>query len=416
MLNYLTLKSLMHRKFITVLSILSIGISVALSLSISKIKTSAEEGFTNTISQTDFIVGAKGGSLNLLLYSIFHMGTPVNNIRYESYEKISALPSVRWSIPLSLGDSYRGFRVIGTDENFYSHYRFRQEETIVLESGVFPKNVFDVALGFDVAKTLNHKLNDSIILTHGLASQSLYHHEQTPFKVVSILKKTHTPIDKGVFVTLEGIEAIHQGLDDAPQSNAEDNLAHNSDSKKQYPITQITSFLLGLKNRIQILKMRRTIDQFETEPLMAVIPSLELQEMWKNMSYVENAMAVMGIMAIVVSFLSIAVAIMTSLNEKKRELGIFRSLGARPRDLFFLILYETLILVFMGLSFGVFLFYIGLWSLKPILQEEFSLFMEITMLSKSEIQILAYVLLVAPIIGIFPGIKAYTVGKKSLIR
>ena len=125
MINFLTFKSIKNRKFTSFLCVLSIALSVTLFLGIERIRNGARDGFTNTISKTDLIVGAKGGPLQLLLYTVFHIGGAVNNIKISTYNDIKANPQVEWTIPISLGDAYRGFRVVGTDENFYEHYRFR---------------------------------------------------------------------------------------------------------------------------------------------------------------------------------------------------------------------------------------------------------------------------------------------------
>ena len=112
MIAYLTWKSIQNRKLTSLLCVASISLSVALLLGVERMKNGARDGFTNTISQTDLIVGAKGGTLQLVLYTVFRIGAPTNNIRYSSYNEIKNLPEVDWTIPISLGDAYRGYRVV----------------------------------------------------------------------------------------------------------------------------------------------------------------------------------------------------------------------------------------------------------------------------------------------------------------
>ncbi|MGZ3809062.1 MAG: ABC transporter permease, partial [Bacteriovorax sp.] len=135
MINFLTYKSIKNRKFTSLLCVLSIALSVTLFLGIERIRNGAREGFTNTISKTDLIIGAKGGPLQLLLYTVFHIGGAVNNIRMSTYDEIRNNHLVEWSIPISLGDTYKGYRVVATDENFFEHYRFRGDKQVVLETG-----------------------------------------------------------------------------------------------------------------------------------------------------------------------------------------------------------------------------------------------------------------------------------------
>lgn len=405
MFNFITFKSLRNRAFTSFLCILSIALSIALYLGIQRLRKGAEEGFTNTISQTDFIVGAKGGAINLLLYSVFHMGQAVNNVRFSTYEMVKNNPIVKWTIPISLGDSYKGFRVVGTDENFYLHYRFRGDQKVEIHKGKIAFGVFDVVLGSDVAENLKHNVGDKIVLTHGIQAEGLYHHDQTPFEITGILKKTHTPIDKSVYISLLGMEAMHIGWETGvPDNKVIDQSAFSPEKLK---IKQITSFMVGLKNRVAILRMRRTIDTYEDEPIMAIIPSLTLQEMWQTLSYVEKVLSVVGLLVLIVGFLTIIIALYTSINERRREMSIFRSLGAHPWQILGLILYESFILVFMGILVGVLALYGLIISLKPILEKEFSVFIEVHSMNSEEYSFLFIVLLIAPLIGLIPGIRAY---------
>ena len=144
MIAYLTWKSIQNRKLTSLLCVASISLSVALLLGVERMKNGARDGFTNTISQTDLIVGAKGGTLQLVLYTVFRIGAPTNNIRYSSYNEIKNLPEVDWTIPISLGDAYRGYRVVGSDENLFKHYRYRGNQKIEVFEGQIPVGIFDV--------------------------------------------------------------------------------------------------------------------------------------------------------------------------------------------------------------------------------------------------------------------------------
>ena len=168
----LAYRSLRNRKLTTILTLLSLALSVSLWVGIEHIRSGARESFSNTISQTDLIVGARGGTLQLLLYTVFHMGSPTANVSYESYDKFRKHPAVLWTIPISLGDSHRGYRVVGTNQDFYRHYRYRQDRQIEFQEGRAPSDVFEAALGSEVAHKLGYKLGDRIVVTHGLASAS----------------------------------------------------------------------------------------------------------------------------------------------------------------------------------------------------------------------------------------------------
>ena len=405
MINFLTYKSIKNRKFTSMLCVLSIALSVTLFLGIERIRNGAREGFTNTISKTDLIIGAKGGPLQLLLYTVFHIGGAVNNIRMSTYEEIKNNHLVEWSIPISLGDSYKGYRVVGTDENFFLHYRFRGDRQVSLASGKIPSETFDVALGSEVAKKFDLKVGDPIVLSHGISSESIFSHDSTPFRIVGIISPTQTPIDTGVFINLYGMEAMHFGW----ETGVPDGSAINPDrfKKENIKITQLTSFMVKLKSRIAVLKMRRMIDQYEKEPIMAIIPGLALQEMWQTIGYVEQILFLVSLCVLLVGVLSILISLYTSINERRREMAILRSLGASSRHVFALLIYESSFLVFSGCIIGVGALYGLLFFVRPWLESNFSIYLEIQSLSVTEWFYLLGIFVAGTLAGLIPAAKAY---------
>ena len=406
MITYLTWKSVQNRKLTSLLCVASIALSVALLLGVERIKNGARDGFTNTISQTDLIVGAKGGPLQLVLYTVFRIGSPTNNIRFSSYTKIKNLPEVDWTIPISLGDAYRGYRVVGSDENFFKHYRYRRNQKIEVLNGKIPIGIFDVVLGYEVAQKFQHKTSDSIILSHGISEKSFMDHSVTPFKVVGILNPTATPIDRSIFITLEGMEAMHIGWDKGvPGKNS--TVTPENLKKENIHIGQITSFLLKTKNRIQTLKLQRKIDSFPEDPLMAVIPGLALHQLWKTLSYIENILYLISLCVLAVGLISVIVSLYTSLNERRREIAIFRALGAGAGKVVSLLLVESSLIVLVGTLIGTALLYLCLFMVRPYLESNFSLYLPIQFLSSTELIYLGSILLGGITAGFIPAIKAY---------
>jgi len=406
MISYLTWKSVQNRKLTSLLCVASIALSVALLLGVERIKNGARDGFTNTISQTDLIVGAKGGPLQLVLYTVFRIGSPTNNIRFSSYTKIKNLPEVDWTIPISLGDAYRGYRVVGTDENFFKHYRYRRNQKIEVLNGKIPIGIFDVVLGYEVAQKFQHKTSDSIILSHGISEKSFMDHSVTPFKVVGILNPTATPIDRSIFITLEGMEAMHIGWDKGvPGKNS--TVTPENLKKENIHIGQITSFLLKTKNRIQTLKLQRKIDSFPEDPMMAVIPGLALHQLWKTLSYIENILYLISLCVLAVGLISVIVSLYTSLNERRREIAIFRALGAGAGKVVSLLLVESSLIVLVGTLIGTALLYLCLFMVRPYLESNFSLYLPIQFLSSTELIYLGSILLGGITAGFIPAIKAY---------
>lgn len=407
----LTYHSLKKRAFTSILCILSIALSVTLFLSVEKMRDGAQKGFVSTLSGADLIVGARGGSLQLLMYSIFHMGDAVNNIRYSSYEKIKNNPLTAWTIPISLGDSYKGHRVVGTDSNFFEHYMYRGKTHLEMQSGEWPKeNLFGVVLGSGVARKLGHKLGDKIFLSHGVSDRSLMAHNNAPFTVVGIIKPTATPIDKSVFVSLEAIEAIHIGWETGmPNYNNQVDL--NSVDKKRLQPTAITSFIYRTKSRIMLLRVQRMIQDFEREPLMAIIPGMTLTQLWSLLSTADDVLKLVSLCVLVVGLIGIIIALYTSLNERRREMAILRALGASLFQIFLLFLFESIFIVVSGILVGVGMTYLILFSLAPFIESSFSLYLPITGLGMVEVKILIFIALGGILAGLIPAIRAY---KQSL--
>ena len=248
---FLSWRSIANRRMTTGLTLLSISLGVVLLLGVERIREGAKESFEHTLSDTDLIVGARSGSVELLLYSIFHMGTPRNNISWESYQEISHRPEVAWTIPLSLGDSHRGFRVIGTSTDYFQHVRYGDSQKLQFAQGKAFDDTFDVVIGAEVAEKLGYKIGRKMILSHGLSEVSFQHHTDHPFKLVGILGKTGTPVDRAVLVELGAIDVIHLGWEDGAPPLTPISLDSIRNIERVEP-KGITAFLVGLKSKPSI--------------------------------------------------------------------------------------------------------------------------------------------------------------------
>ena len=406
MISFLSLKSLASRKFISFLCILSIALSLSLFLIVEKLRDGVQEGFTNTISQADLIVGARSGPTQLLLYTVFHMGSPTNNILYSSYQTIKNHPTVAWTIPISLGDSYQGYRVVGTTKEFLEHYRFYGDKNVEMAQGEWKDTIFDVVIGSTVAKKLGHGLGDELILSHGIQEDSIMDHDNAPFKVSGILKPTGTPIDKSVFISLEGMEAIHLGWENGVPSYGEEADLEGI-KKEELQTTQITSFILRTKNRIALLGLQRFIMDFKPEALSGIIPAMTLTELWGMLDQLENAFVGISFFVIVIGFLSILIALYMSLNERQQEMAILRSVGVSARQIVGLLLSEAFFLSLMGGILGFILQYVILFTIGPFIEAEFGLQIPVSSPSGLELIVVGIFIVLGTLSGLIPALKAY---------
>ncbi len=410
----LAFKSLRNRVFATSLTVISIALSVSLLLSVERAKRAAEEGFTQTISKTDLIVGARSGSLQLLLYTVFNMGSATNNVSWKSYQELKKNPAIGWTIPYSLGDAHRGFRVVGTNEDFFKYYHFRGDQRIELQSGRILEGLWDVVVGADVVKKLNYHLGDKIIVSHGITKgEGVVHHGDKPFEIVGIMKQTGTPLDRAVYMSLEGGEALHIDWKDGAMPTRDKMIPANQIRKEDLVVDEITAFFVGAKSRIDTLRLQREINDYKPEPLMAIIPGVALSELWGGLSYAEKVLRIISWMVVVVGFMAMLIALTTTLNERRREMAILRALGARSSQLVGLLVFESAVLTFLGVALGVGLS-VGLIALlKPWLESEFGLFLGGPALTGFDFLLILITFSGGTLMGLIPALRAQKMALKD---
>ncbi|CAH8183724.1 MULTISPECIES: ABC transporter permease [Vibrio] len=398
-------KSVLNRKTTAILSILTVAISVILLMGVERIRTQAKNSFANTISGTDLIVGGRSGQVNLLLYSVFRIGNATNNIDWKSYQDFSQHRAVKWAIPISLGDSHKGFRVMGTNHSYFENFKYGSKQPLTFSQGTEFNGLFETVLGSDVAKTLGYHIGSDIIIAHGISDVGFSRHDNLPFKVVGILAPTGTPVDKTVHVSLEAIEAIHVGW----ESGAHLGNTPSQEQLAQYDFQpkQITAMLVGLKSRIQTFALQREINNYRQEPLSAIMPGVALQELWSMMSVAEQALMAVSIFVVAAGLLGMLSSLLTSLQERRREMAILRAMGAQPKHIFALLISEATTLTFMGIVVGL----IGLYALlaiaQPFIAQQYGIQITLSAISRYEWQLLAYVQLAGVIIGFIPALRAY---------
>jgi putative ABC transport system permease protein len=396
--------SLLSRKKTVVLTLLSLCVSTMVLLSVEHIRLQAKESFNRTISSVDLIVGAPSGQLNMLLYSIFRMGSPTNNIKYESFLMLQQHEVVQWAIPISLGDSHRGFRVMGTNDAYFTYYKYGNKQNLRFKEGHKFDGIFEAVIGADVAKTLGYRVNDKIIIAHGIGSTSFTHHEQAPFVVSGILLPTGSPVDKTVHISLEAIEAVH-----LPPSTIQTVL--NNPKNAALRPESITSVMLGLTNKFAIFRMQRELNNYSDDRLMAILPGVAMAELWSLMSTVENLLRAIAALVLISSLFGLATMLLASMNERQGEIAVLRVLGAGPFTLLLLILFESLILICISIAMAISGLKVMLVILDGWLVSKFGLFLSHNLLSSEIFNLIGLVILATMLVSLYPGIEAY---KKAL--
>lgn len=403
----LAIASLANRRCTALLTVLAIALSVGLLLTVERVRTETRNSFASTISGTDLVVGARSGAVNLLLYSVFRIGNATNNIRWDSYQAIAALPRVKWAIPLSLGDSHRGYRVLGTSAAYFEHYRYAAQQPLRLAEGRPFAEPFEVVLGAEVARTLGYRLGDELVLAHGVSRISLTRHDDKPFRVVGILARTGTPVDHTLHISLAGMEALHVDWQGGLPARGPARIGAGQARQMDLQPQAITALLLGLDSRIATFAVQRTINEYRGEPLLAILPGVALQELWSLMGTAEQALLAISLCVVLVGLVGLLSALLASLNERRREMAILRSVGARPWQIAGLLLAEALGLTLAGLLLGLALLYLALAAGQGWIQSHYGLYLPLAWPSPHEWRLLAATLLAALLLGLLPACRAY---------
>ena len=403
----LALASLNNRRFTALLTVLAIALSVCLLLAVERVRSEARSSFASTISGTDLIVGARSGSVNLLLYSVFRIGNATNNIRWSSYEWLADNPKVKWAIPISLGDSHRGYRVMGTDSGYFDHYHYGRGQSLQLTEGRPFEDLFDVVLGAEVASALGYQLGDSIVLAHGVSQVSLTKHDDKPFRVSGILARTGTPVDRTLHISLGGIEALHVDWKNGVPAQASGRISAETARELSLQPKAITAVLLGLNSKIATFALQRQINEYSGEPLQAILPGVALQELWSLMGTAEKALFVVSLFVVLTGLIGMLTAILTSLNERRREMAILRSVGARPWHIASLLVLEAFSLACAGVLLGLLLLYLGIAASQGYVQANYGLYLPLSLPGSYEWSLLGAILAAALLMGSVPAWRAY---------
>ena len=404
-------KSLWSRRFTVMLIVVTIVISTALLLGMEKVRQGARSSFTNTISGVDLVIGARSGPIPLLLYSVFRIGNSTNNITWESYQEFANHPDVKWSIPLSLGDSHRGYRVLGTNLDYFTHYKVGNKRSLVFASGYPFDELLEVVIGAEVANSLSYTIGQSIVISHGIGNTSFSDHQDKPFIISGILKPTGTPVDRTIHVKLAAIEAIHIGWEQGVKIPGAQRSIERIRPTELEP-KAITAFMVGLDSRIRVFKLQREINDYKQEPLLAILPGVALQELWGFMSVAEKALWLVSLFVVLAGFFGMIAVSVAGLNERRREIAVYRAVGASRLRIMALLIVEALILTTIGIALGFALVTLGLLAAQGLLESRFGLYIAATWPTLTELKLILGLFIAGLISGMVPAFVAY---KNSLI-
>ena len=457
------------------LTVISIAVSFFVLLGITHIKSEMRHSFGRTVSGVDLIVGARSSSINLLLYSVFRVGNATNNIQWDSYEALTQSKNVAWRIPISLGDSHKGFRVMGTTNDYFTHYRYGNKQALTFENGRAFERMYDVVLGAEVAKALGYQLNDSLDIAHGVGNVSFKQHTGYGFAVTGVLAPTGTPIDQTIHITLPAVDSIHggdvshahhdhdehhahedhdahvaheethhdhedehhghdhdehhahedhdahAGHEAAHHAHEEARVANAQVEKGENPLLSdvhhqpksITAFMVGLKSKIAVLGQLRVINEYEAEPLLAIMPGVALSELWQIMKVVEQALSIIAFLVLIAALFGLTTMLLASMNERQREIAVLRASGASAGFVVVLIEMEALLLVIAGMVLGYVALVATTWLGQGALASQFGIFISSVPDWHSVLTYAAVVLGLTFVLAMIPALMSY---RRSMIQ
>lgn len=410
MLIHLAIKSLLNRKGSIILTIATMSVSLFVMLGVEHIRHQAKSSFASSVSGVDLIVGARTGSMNLLLYSVFRIGTPTNNLGWQSYKRISKESSVRWTVPISLGDSHKGYRVMGTTPNYFKFYSFGNKQQLRFKQGKEFESVFDLVLGANIAEKLGYRLGDNITLSHGIGSTSFSKHDNLPFKVVGILKATGTPVDQTLHVSLQGLEAVHltkpleiNRLIETPELT----LAQATHLTPK----SITAIMIGLKSKMTAFNFQRQINTDNREPLSAILPGVALSQLWQTMSIFDNTLHLITLLVIISSLIGLSATLLSSIRERLNEIKLLRIIGASSSYVFSLIELEALLIAFTSTVIALIGLSLTLSITQEIILNNYGVMIVPQIFSKSSLQLIIGFLFFVFLAAIPPAVTAFNAAK-----
>ena len=401
-----------NRRSTLVWVVISLALATALLWTLERLRHDVRVSFAQSVSGVDLIVGARSSPVQLMLFSVFHIGSAPQVLSMDSVRAVAQHRSVSWVVPLSLGDSHRGYPVLGTTPAYFQHFAYGDKQPLVVQSGaVFSgtlDGLYEAVIGAEVAHQLGYGLGQQITLGHGLHEHDHDHedHADKPFQVVGILAPTGTPVDRTVHVSLQALEALHlDWAGGAPMPGG--HIPADQARKFDLEPVEVTAALVGLKTRAAVFNVQRFVNQYEDEALMGVMPGVALGELWGVLGLGENALLAVSALVALVSLFSLMAVVLAGLNERRRELAVLRAVGAGPRHVLGLLALEGTWVICTGVLLGVLLAQVGMVLGAPWLQNSLGIRLQIAAPLPTQWALAVTIVLAGMLASLGPALRAY---------
>ena len=403
----LAFASIRARRLPVALVTIALTAAMVLLLSIERIQTATQQGFNQSLSGVDLIIGPRSSGIELVLYTTFHLGRPTNNITTKTLEAIGKRPEIDWLVPIALGDNHRGFRVVATTPDYFQHIQYAGNQALRFQAGRAFAAINEVVIGSTVAKELGYTLGSRLFITHGASATMGQAHDDVAFQVVGVLDATGTPNDQAVFVDLRGYELIHLGWQSGTRAFRIDGLNLASIPQERLQPTTVTAAYVGLKSKLGVFQFMRDIQAYPEEAISAIIPGLALAELWSIVGMVDRVFEFLSWMIIAISLIAMMTMTITSLDQRTREMTILRAVGASPWHLSILVMMESLVLGLGAIIAAIALVTLSTWLAADWIQTQLGIAAEISWLTVDECKTLAVILLAGLASSLLPAMMVF---------
>lgn len=446
MLIKIAARSLLQRRLAGALIIAAMSLSLMALLITRAASSELRSSFSSSVSGTDLIVASRSDPLQVLLYSVFRLGNPTQAVSAPRWAEVAALPAVKWSFPVALGDSLHGYAVIGTNDDYFRYFRFGHKHALAARDGqpLLFATPTSAVIGATVAREMGYKTGDQIVLSHGTHQHSFHQHKELPLVVSAILQPTGTPVDRSVHVHLATLEALHneqwlhhfmhphddhdEAADEADGHEHEDahaqentgsqeNTAAHNDHADHAPIalqfsdlpqpTAISALFIGLKSRALTFQTQTTINASASEPLTAVIPGVALTSFWQLLGNAEQILQVLSALMLITGLLGSVAMLQVSVAFRHQEIGLLRLIGAHPLYVFALLEVEILLLTVSSWIIALLLSGALQTLASPLLADHLGLLLNPQWWPDGTHWLLLLSLLLSVIAGLIPALSAY---------
>jgi putative ABC transport system permease protein len=409
MIAKLIYRNLVHKPLNGLLSLALLTLSVAIISLLLVTGRQISEKLDNDLRDIDMVVGAKGSPLQLVLSAIYHVDAPTGNISKAEADKLSRNPMIEKAIPLAYGDSYKGYRILGTTHPYIEMYNAG------IASGRLNEKTMEAVLGADVAKRTGLKAGDTFYGTHGEDTRGEVH-ETEAYSITGVLKPTNTVIDQLILTDINSVWHIHdeahgEGKQEEDQVHEDHDHGHEHDSDSDPDHAElketeheITALLLKFRSPMAIMMLPRTINE-ETN-MQAAVPSLEINRLLNLMGIGISALQGIAMAIMLIAGLSVFISLYNRLKERQFEHALMRTMGTGRATIFGLLLAEGLILAVVGFAVGILLCRIGLFLLNKIAASDFRFSFDYAWVTQ-EWWLFGITLLIGIFAAALPAIKAY---------